>query len=112
MRRRKRVPVRRKGKRPTLRQLQRALPPRKAMSAGLHQAEDLFLEMKKRHGRRRKKITMEETLSFVVTTLGIHLSDFDYRRQPKSTRAGVARMLASLALRLADTVEVPGEKRR
>jgi hypothetical protein len=105
-RHRQRVSARRKSsKRPTLRQLQRALPKREHMSRGLRMAQELFLEMRSRQRRRRKPPTIEQLLRTVVTILVIHLSDFDYRKQPKSSRAGVARMLASLCARLVSVVE-------
>jgi hypothetical protein len=75
------------------------------MSRGFRTAQELFLEMRSRQRRRRKPPTMAQLLRTVVTILIVHLSDFDYRKQLKSGRAGVARMLASLSVRLAHVVE-------
>ena len=71
-------------------------------------AQELFVEMRSRQRRRRKPPTMEQLLRTVVTILVIHLSDFDYRKQAGSPRAGVARMLAALTVRLTDTVHPEG----
>ena len=68
-------------------------------------AQELFVEMRSRQRRRRKPPTMEHLLRTVVTILVVHLTGFDYRKQPNSSRAGLARMLASLSERLAGVVE-------
>ncbi len=109
-RRKQSVPARGKGgRRQTMGQWRKVLPGDNALRVGFRTAQELFLEMRSqmrsRHRRRGKPVTLKQVMRSVVTILVMHLSDFDYRRQPKSRRAVIARMLASLSVRLADVVE-------
>ena len=103
--RKRRASARRKARpRLTMRQLRKALPNDKALSVGLRTAEALCQQIRSERRRPRKPVTLKQVLRSVVMILVLHLSDFDYRRQPASRRAGIARMLAALSVRLVDTV--------
>jgi hypothetical protein len=86
------------------RQRRTPFPSRKALSIGVRTAQAPFRQIRSERRRRRKPVTLKQVLRTVMMIQVLHLSDFDYPRQPASPRAGVARMLAELSVRLADAV--------
>ena len=86
------------------------LPNEKALSIGLRTAQALFRQIRSERRRRQKPVTLKQVLRTVMMIQVLHLSDFDYRRQPASPRAGVARMLAELSVRLAHAVTSGGAR--
>lgn len=103
---------RRRRTRSMSRELRKLLPSEKALAVGMETAEALFQQIRSERRRPRKPVTLKQVLRSVVMILVIHLTGFDYRKEQASVRARTARMLAALSVVLADTVGVPGEKRR
>jgi hypothetical protein len=49
-------------------------------------------------------VTFKQVLESVAMALVFHLSSFTYRKRSKAPQARLARILATLTVRLADTV--------
>jgi len=56
--------------------------------------------------------TLKQVLRSVLLVLVFHLSCFEYRKEPNSPRARIARMLAALSVRLDATANAGGARKR
>jgi hypothetical protein len=84
-----------------------------AFFAAINKAAALMLEVRS-IGRRGKwkPVTFKQVLDSIATALIFHLSSFTYRKRSKAPQARVARILAALTVRLADTVTRGGTAMR
>ena len=84
-----------------------------AFFAAINKAAALMREVRSRRPRGKwKAVTFKQVLESVATALVFHLSSFTYRKRSKAPQARVARILAALTVRLADTVTHRGAAMR